>query len=239
MQGRIHSFQSLGAVDGPGIRFVVFLQGCPLRCLYCHNPDTWETGGGTEYTMEEVLKKILRFRPYFGENGGVTVSGGEPLCQWEFVAELFRQLHENGIHTSLDTSGIGNPEGARQVLLYTDLVICDLKFISEQEYIDYTKGNLSGVLNFLQLTEDLGVPLWIRHVVVPGLTSDKNYILKIASLASKFSNLEKLELLPFKKLCLAKYRAMNLEFPLKDSEECPESTIQTLYEWMTENGTVL
>ena len=232
MKGRIHSFQSLGAVDGPGLRYVVFLQGCPLRCAYCHNPDTWDPLGGMEYSVEEVLQKILRYKPYFADNGGVTVSGGEPILQSEFVAQLFMHLKENEIHTALDTSGIGNLKGAHKVLLHTDLVMCDLKFSNEQDYFHYTNGNLSAVLEFLKLTEELDIPLWIRHVVVPGVTDGKSHILEISALASQFSNYKKLELLPFKKLCISKYKSMDLEFPFKDIQECPESTIQMLYSYI-------
>ena len=134
MEGRVSSVQSMGAVDGPGLRYVVFLQGCPLRCAYCHNPETWDLTGGTPYTAEDLCKTILRYRPYFGENGGVTVSGGEPLLQPEFVAELFRRLHEHNIHTALDTAGAGDLSRAKQVLKHTDLVLCDIKFPTEAQY---------------------------------------------------------------------------------------------------------
>jgi len=229
MKGRIHSFQSLGAVDGPGLRFVVFLQGCTLRCAYCHNPDTWDPTGGTEFSVDEVVEKILRYRPYFAENGGVTVSGGEPLLQWKFVAELFQRLHREGVHTALDTAGIGDPEGARSVLLHTDLVLCDLKFSGAADYLHYCRGNRDAVIRFLKQTEELRVPLWIRHVVVPGLTDGEESILKIAEEAAGFSNLRRLELLPFRKLCLAKYQALGLKFPLESCGECPESTVRNLY----------
>lgn len=230
MTGRIHSFQSLGAVDGPGLRFVIFLQGCTLRCAYCHNPDTWSLTGGTEYTVDEVVQKVLRYKTYLTASGGVTVSGGEPLLQWGFVAELFRRLHREGIHTALDTAGIGDPEGAREVLLHTDLVLCDLKFSKDADYLRYARENMDMVLRFLQQTEELGVPLWIRHVVVPGLTDGETYILKIAELAARYPNLERLELLPFRKYCISKYEAMKLEFPLRDFEECTDARIQELYQ---------
>lgn len=229
MKGFIHSFQSLGAVDGPGVRFVVFMQGCTLRCAYCHNPDTWNTEG-TAYDAEEVFEKILRYRPYFAQNGGVTVSGGEPLLQWEFVTELFSRLQNAGIHTALDTAGIGDPKGSLSVLRHTNLVLCDLKFASDTDYQAYCGGSLNDVLRFLKMTEEQNVSLWIRHVVVPGLNDSEEDILKIASLASRFSNLEKIELLPFRKLCVSKYEAMGLPFRLKDSPECPDSRIKELYE---------
>lgn len=232
MKGRINSFQSMGAVDGPGVRFVIFMQGCPLRCAYCHNPDTWSPEGGEEYDVEEVCRKILRFRPYFGESGGVTVSGGEPLLQREFVSGLFRRLKAEGIHTALDTSGIGfgagYGKGAAEVLKYTDLVLCDLKFSTEEDYRKNCGGSLDTVLSFLELTERMRIPLWIRHVVVPGLTGSEENIKEIARIARQYSNLQKIELLPFKKLCTVKYDAMGLPFPLAGHSECSDEAIRRL-----------
>jgi pyruvate formate lyase activating enzyme len=235
MKGKIHSFQSLGAVDGPGLRYVVFMQGCPLRCVYCHNPDTWSMVGD-EYTADEVLEKILRCKPYFERDGGVTVSGGEPLLQWEFVSELFSHLHDAGIHTALDTSGICNLSGARLVLKNTDLVICDLKFSNEADYLNYCKGKMDTVISFLKQTEALSVPLWIRHVVVPNLTDSAENILKIALLSKQFSNLQKIQLLPFKKTCITKYNALGISFPLSDYDECTETTINKLYKLIEQNS---
>ena len=152
MQGRVNSVQSLGAVDGPGLRYIVFLQGCPLRCKYCHNPETWDRLGGELRTAEELCKTILRYRPYFGENGGVTVSGGEPLWQPEFVAELFSLLHEHGVHTALDTAGAGDLTRAENVLRHTDLVLCDVKFPTEEGYRAHCGGSLEHTLDFMRLT---------------------------------------------------------------------------------------
>ena len=229
MTGKIHSFQSLGAVDGPGVRFVVFMQGCSLRCAYCHNPDTWSTTAGKEYAAHEVFERILRYKPYFAENGGVTVSGGEPLMQWKFVSELFGLLRAADINTALDTAGIGDIKGAHAVLCNTDLVICDLKFSDEALYRRYCKGSINTVIAFLNLTEELRVPLWIRHVVVPKITDSDENILKIASIAKRYSNLKRIELLPFKKLCVTKYDALGMDFPLRNYDECPDSTIERLY----------
>lgn len=229
MKGRIHSFQSLGAVDGPGLRYVIFLQGCTLRCAYCHNPDTWNVSGGEEYEADEIVRKVLRYKPYFGMDGGVTVSGGEPLMQWKFVAELFEKLHAEGIHTALDTAGIGDLQGAREVLRHTDLVLCDLKFSRVEDYSRWCKGNMGEVAAFLQLTAQMCVPLWIRHVVVPGLNDADEEILRTASIAGQYGNLKKLELLPFRKICETKYQALGIEFPLKDYPECSYSEIQRLY----------
>lgn len=227
-KGRVHSFQSLGTVDGPGLRFVVFLQGCTLRCAYCHNPDTWEPGAGAAYAAEEVVRRALRFRPYFGKTGGVTVSGGEPLLQPEFVAELFGRLHEAGIRTALDTAGIGAPAGADAVLRRTDLALCDIKFPEDDSYRRFCGGSLSEVLGFLARTQELGVPLWVRHVVVPGLTDTEESVRRVAGICKRFGNLARLELLPFRKLCAVKYDALGLEFPLRSTPECPEETIARL-----------
>ena len=148
MNGYIHSFQSMGAADGPGLRCVVFMQGCPLRCLYCHNPDSWESSLGAVYTAREIVSRALRFKPYFGKTGGVTVSGGEPLLQAEFVCELFKLLHKEKIKTALDTSGAVSSDHIKPLLEHTDLVICDIKFPTQQQYKKYSGGNLDTVLKF-------------------------------------------------------------------------------------------
>lgn len=237
MTGRIHSFQSLGAVDGPGLRFVIFLQGCPLRCMYCHNPDTWDPKGGTEYTVEDVVARVLRYRTYFGIDGGVTVSGGEAMLQWRFVAALFARLHEEGIHTCLDTSCIGAPNGEAidAVLSVTDLVIADIKFSNEKDYLSHTKGSLSAVLSFLSHTQALSVPLWVRHVVVPGYTDAADEVSSMAALAQRYDNLRKIELLPFRKLCVTKYEAMGIPFPCINIPECSEAAIRQLTELIPES----
>ena len=235
MTGRVHSFQTMGAVDGPGVRFVVFLQGCPLRCAYCHNPDTWDPQGGEPYTPQAVCEKILRYRPYL-RHGGVTVSGGEPLMQASFVAELFRLLREQGIHTALDTSGTGNLEQAREVLAETDLVLCDLKFAEEDDYRTHSGASFDQVLRFLKLTQTMAVPLWIRHVVVPGLTDGPAQVREVARIAGRFTNLQKLELLPFRKLCAEKYERMGIPFPLADTPEMEEEALQRLLDLLKAEG---
>lgn len=234
--GYIHSFQSLGAVDGPGVRFVVFMQGCPLRCAYCHNPDTWAypeamSARMSAFTVPQVVERILRYKPYI-KNGGVTVSGGEALMQPEFVRELFEALKREGLHTALDTSGIGNIRRAGDVLEVTDLVLADLKFATPGDYKKYCGASMEQVMDFLRLTEQMNVPLWIRHVVVPGLNDTPESIQKIGQLSRSFKNLEKIELLPFKKICMNKYEQMGIEFPLKDYEACSEAAIQQLEQWL-------
>ncbi len=228
MTGRIHSFQSFGGADGPGMRYVVFLQGCPLRCVYCHNPDTWEINAGEQYAVEEIVRRAVRFRPYFGGSGGVTLSGGEPLMQPRFAAALFAELHAANIRTALDTSGAVNGALAEAVLLNTDLVICDIKFPFEEQYLRYTGGSLKAVCEFLKQTESLDIPLWVRHVVVPGLTDSEDGVRRIAALAKGFRNLQKIELLPFKKICAPKYKALKIPFPLADTPECTAKTLETL-----------
>ncbi len=225
MKGYVHSIQSLGAVDGPGLRSVVFLQGCALRCAYCHNPDTWEiprAEGKTqasweEYTPQELVRKLLRFKPYYGTDGGVTLSGGEPLLQADFTAEVFRLLKENGIHTALDTAGQIAGQKAEEVLKVTDLALVDLKFLTEEEYRAHTGGSRRRVAEFLELTRELRVPVWIRHVVVPGLTAFPDYLRQIKEQAEACENLEKIEWLPFHDLCKEKYERMGIPFPLADT----------------------
>jgi pyruvate formate-lyase 1-activating enzyme len=226
--GKIHSLQSLGAVDGPGLRFLVFMQGCPLRCVYCHNPDTWAFEGGMEMNADTLLKKILRYKPYFKNGGGVTVSGGEPLMQPDFIAELFRLLKENGIHTALDTSCSVTGEKAEMVLQYTDMVLADLKFATEHEYQKYCRGSLQRVEDFLRKTEEMKIPLWVRHVIVPGINDCVEDMWKIREKAEKYSNLEKIEWLPYHNLCIEKYESMKIPFPLRDTPNLSKERLQEL-----------
>ena len=228
MTGNIHSIQSLGAVDGPGVRYVVFMQGCPLRCIYCHNPDTWLTEGGTPTDVDELVRKALRFRPYWKNGGGVTVTGGEPLLQAEFVEEFFARLHEHGVHTALDTSGVGNLSKAEKVLAHTDLVLCDLKFLTKANYLKNCRADFDQIERFLQLTAMKNVPLWIRHVVVPGLTDSMDHLRRVKAKAESYPNFEKLEFLPFHKLCMEKYERLGLEFPLKDTPAMNPDALKTM-----------
>lgn len=228
--GRVHSIQSLGAVDGPGLRSVVFLQGCPLRCAYCHNPDTWTFSAGEVWEAAALADHLARYRPYFGAQGGVTVSGGEPLMQAEFVAELFRQLHQRGIHTALDTSAAASLDAARMVLPYTDLVLADLKFPTEKSYQMYCKGSFAHTMEFLALTQTMKVPLWVRHVVAPKLTDSTESLRMIAMLACGFENLQKIEWLPFHDLCREKYQQLGLEFPMANSQPLLDTAVLDLLE---------
>lgn len=225
---RVHSFQSLGAVDGPGIRYVIFLQGCPYRCPYCHNPDTRSCSGGTEYTVEALADRVERYKTYFGAEGGVTVSGGEPLLQCEFLAAFFKECHRRGISTCLDTAGIAVDDRVREVLRYTDWVLCDIKHPDAQVCRDLFGVNLADTYAFLDACEAAGCRVRVRHVVVPGMTDSDDMILAVARAARQCGTLDKIELLPFKKLCIQKYRALGMPFALDDTPECPPETIRRL-----------
>ena len=213
MTGKIHSIQSLGTVDGPGVRTVVFMQGCPLRCGYCHNPDTWDPNAGETADTAEVFAKIKRFRPYFGPEGGVTVSGGEALLQPDFVRELFALCKNESIHTALDTSGCLWNEQVESLLDVTDLALLDIKMTTDADYREYVGCSLEKPLFFLSKLEEKGIPAWIRHVVVPGLTDAPENIRRLRDLLKGYSYIQKVEFLPFHKICVPKYEKMGIPFP--------------------------
>ena len=226
--GRIHSFQSLGTVDGPGVRTVVFMQGCPLRCICCHNPDTWDFAGGSEVTVQALTERILRYRNYFGANGGVTVSGGEPLCQVSFVTELFRSLRSLGIHTALDTAGMRLDDSVKELLSLTDLVLLDIKYTNAEDYRRYVGCEMSQVEAFLSYLQEQGIAVWLRHVLIPGYNDDEGSLSRLAALRDAHSCVRRVELLPFRKLCLEKYREMGIPFALEDTPEMPADRTEKL-----------
>ena len=228
MIGRIHSFQSLGTVDGPGIRAVVFMQGCPLRCVCCHNPDTWDMSQGVEMTIEALIDKIERLRHYFGSAGGVTVSGGEPLLQADFVAELFSECHKRGINTALDTSGCIYNESVERLLVLSDLVILDYKYMDSCDYEKYVGIKKEKVDFFLEKLEQMQKNVWIRQVIIPSLNDNEESVKKLFELEKRCSCIKKTELLPFRKLCLEKYVAQGLDFKLKDVPEASAELIKSL-----------
>lgn len=232
MIGRINSLQSLGAVDGPGLRYVIFMQGCPLRCSYCHNPETWDYDGGTEYEAKELFDKIVRYKSYFGKKGGVTVTGGEPLLQPKFIKELFMLLKEENINTCIDTSGVCNINELDDLLDYTDLVLLDVKFLTDEEYIKYTGSSIKPVLKFLDLLHEKGIKAWIRHVVAPTINDDEGKIIELKNLCAKYDNIEKIELLPFRKLCLEKYENLNMKFPFENIDELSVERLKQLNDIM-------
>lgn len=224
MIGRIHSFESFGTVDGPGIRFIVFMQGCPLRCLYCHNPDTW-TAGGTEYTVDEVIQRALKYKNYFGDKGGITVSGGEPLVQIDFVTELFTQLKNKGIHTCVDTSGFtfrpldaASVEKHEKLLQVTDLVLLDIKHIDDAACKTLTAQSNENTLAFAKFLSERGKKMWIRQVIVPGYTDGEETLEKTRAFIDSLATVEKVEVLPYHTLGESKYKNLGIEYPLAGLE---------------------
>ena len=218
MKGYIHSLQSLGTVDGPGVRAVIFSTGCPLRCKYCHNPDTWLLRDGKETEAEELAERIFRLYPYI-KDGGVTFSGGEPCVQAEFFARLAEILKQRGLHIALDTSGAILNSSVMELLRLCDLVLLDIKAVTEEGYRELTGGSLADTLRFLDTLEDMGKAVWIRNVVVPGINDSEEDALALKALLAKYSCIEKIELLPFRKLCLEKYRSLDIPFPLESTPE--------------------
>lgn len=213
--GRIHSFESMGLVDGPGIRNVVFLQGCPLRCLFCHNPDTWKFNQGTETTSEELMKKILRFKPYFKNGGGVTFSGGEPLMQPDYLLETLKLCKKHNIHTAIDTSGYGN-EKLDEILSFTDLVILDIKHVNENDFLSLTGVSMEKLKNFIEAVNNSKARVLVRHVVVPGITDSKEHLENLKNIIKTIHNVDKVELLPYHTLGIHKYDSLNYPYKLKD-----------------------
>lgn len=213
--GRIHSIESMGLVDGPGIRVVVFFQGCALRCKYCHNPDTWAVNEGEEYTAEMLVNKIKSFKPYFQKSGGgVTFSGGDPLRQPEFLLEVLKLCKVNGINTCIDTAGYGFGD-YDEILKYTDLVLFDIKDITREDYKKLTLMDIDESLNFLEAMKRNNTKMWIRHVVVPGYTDGEEHIKAFNEYISDIPNVEKVELLPYHLLGINKYDGMNMKYPLE------------------------
>ena len=224
MTGRIHSLESFGTVDGPGTRFVVFFQGCPMRCLYCHNPDTWNPGAGEEMTVEYILEQYDRNKAFYGNGGGITTTGGEPLLQIDFLTELYEKAHEKGIHTCLDTSGIVfQPDNAElikkfdRLMKVTDLIMLDIKHIDPKIHKKVTSQPNDGILAFAKYTEEKQVDLWIRHVVVPDLTDDDEYLYKLGYFIGGLSNLRALDVLPYHTMGKVKYEKLGYDYPLKDT----------------------
>ncbi len=216
MIGKIHSFQSLGTVDGPGIRFVAFLMGCPLRCACCHNPDLWGNGG-EEYTPQEVIAKAIKYKDYFGEKGGITLSGGEPLMQAEFCEKVFSLAKENGLNTCLDTSGCLLNENVKNLLKQTDRVLLDIKYLTEENYQKYVGCSFKKVQEFLEYLNKQNIKTTIRQVIIPGLNDSEEDVKALKEFVNNYSCVDKIELLPLKKICQVKYDNMGIQFPLKDT----------------------
>lgn len=235
MKGVVHSIQTMGTVDGPGVRFVVFLQGCKLRCAYCHNPDTWELTSAGKLAQEshvmdsgELARMAARYRNYYGKQPGITVSGGEPLCQGKFVAELFRECRKLGFHTALDTAG--QEEVSGELLDVTSLCLLDIKFTTDVEYMEYTGGSLTKAIKLLSILEERQIPIWIRQVIVPGINDTVEQVLRLKQLITGYHCIEKVELLPFRTLCKEKYEQMGIPFRFGELPQATESLINYLYQ---------
>ena len=240
LKGYVHSLESFGSVDGPGVRYVIFLSGCAMRCQFCHNPDTWNMTDGKEYTTDQLLKTALRFKSYWGDKGGITVSGGEPLLQMDFLTELFRKAKEAGVHTTLDTSG--NPYTTKvpwhskwlELMKYTDLLLLDIKQINEQEHVKLTGQTNTNILAMARELSDMGKPVWIRHVLdlarylsdikkpvwirhvlVPERSDYDEYLIKLDEFIQSLDNVQKVEVLPYHTLGIFKWEKLGIPYPLE------------------------
>ncbi len=222
--GHIHSIESFGTVDGPGVRMVIFLKGCPMRCLYCHNPDTWEMSGGTDMTVDEILTQYNAAKSFY-KSGGITVTGGEPLMQTDFVIELFKAAKAQGIHTCLDTSGVTfNPDNNaimakfEAITKVTDLIMLDIKHIDPAKHIELCSQPNDNILAFARWLDKKNVPLWIRHVVVPNITENDDYLYRLGLFIGTLKNVKALDVLPYHNMGEVKYRQLGIDYPLKGVE---------------------
>ncbi|MBQ2741177.1 MAG: pyruvate formate lyase-activating protein [Oscillospiraceae bacterium] len=221
MKGYVHSRETFGTVDGPGIRYVLFLQGCPMRCKYCHNPDTWKIDTGEEVSADEIIREYKKNREFY-KNGGITVTGGEPMLQIEFVTELFRLAKAENIHTCIDTSGVTfTPDNAEylnkvdELLSFTDLIMLDIKYINSDTHKELTGHRNENILQFAEYVSEKGIPLWIRHVIVPGITDDDRSLILLGEFIGKLKTLRALDVLPYHTLGIPKYKKLGIEYPLE------------------------
>ncbi|MCD8508772.1 MAG: pyruvate formate lyase-activating protein [Bacillus sp. (in: Bacteria)] len=243
MEGRIHSVETSGMVDGPGIRYVIFMQGCLLRCQYCHNPDSWDREAGKVVTVESLINDIKKYLPYMKRsNGGVTVSGGEPLLHGEFLTELFKECKKLGIHTTVDSSGgcySNNPifqAKLKELFKVTDLILVDLKQIDDKKHRHLTGVSNKHILEFARLLSNEKIPVWIRHVFVPGVTDDEEDLRNLATFIQSLDNVEKVELLPYHQMGVYKWKELGLNYPLEGVKSPTEEEIQRAEELLGIEG---
>ncbi len=223
-KGYIHSLESFGSVDGPGVRYIIFTTGCAMRCQFCHNPDTWIMSKGTEYTADELLNKAIKYRSYWGKEGGITVSGGEPLLQIDFLIELFEKAKEMGIHTTLDTSG--NPftreepffSKFERLMKSTDLILLDIKHIDDEQHKILTEQSNKNILDLARYLSDINKPVWIRHVLVPERNDKDEYLLRLREFIDTLQNVQKVEVLPYHTLGVYKWQELGYEYKLEGIE---------------------
>ncbi|MBO5099794.1 MAG: pyruvate formate lyase-activating protein [Treponema sp.] len=232
MQGYIHQLESFGSVDGPGVRFIIFFSGCPYRCLYCHNPDTWDMTKGKLYSTDELIKEALSCSEYWGKKGGITVSGGEPLSQIDFLIELFTKAKEKGINTCIDTSGAPFKkdgewfEKFKVLMQVTDILLVDIKHINEEEHIKLTGQTGNNVKEMFYYLDEIKKPIWIRHVLVPGITDNDEYLMQTRDFIKTLSNVERVEVLPYHGLAITKYKDLGIDYVLKDTESPSKERIE-------------
>jgi len=224
---KVHSFESLGTVDGPGIRYVIFLQGCHLKCKYCHNRDTWDINGGSYKTLDEIFEQLKRYKPYFkSSNGGVTVTGGEPLLQVKFLIELFKKLKKEGIHTCIDTSGmVAITDDVKEVLKFTDLVLLDIKHIDDEKCKELTGHSNKKELEFAKYLSENNIPMWIRQVIIPGITDEEKDIISLKEFVETLKTVEKIEFLPYHTAGKYKWTELGKKYELEDIKNATNEDI--------------
>ena len=236
MKGYIHQLESFGSVDGPGVRFIIFFAGCPLRCKYCHNPDTWDMMKGKQYTADELLDEAITCREYWGTKGGITVSGGEPLAQIDFLLELFTNAKERGINTCIDTAG--GPftregewfEKFKQLMNVTDVLLMDIKHINEEEHIKLTGHTGKNIIEMFRYLDEINKPVWIRHVLVPGITDNDEYLIQTRDFIRTLGNVQRVEVLPYHGLGAMKYNDLGIDYVLKDTNSPTAERVQNARE---------
>ncbi len=226
--GKINSIQTLGTLDGPGVRFIAFLQGCNLKCGCCHNPEMQSTFGGTKISAEELVKKVLRCKEYFGREGGITLSGGEVLLQADFAKRVFELCRENGINTCIDTSGSIINDSVMKLLDFTDHILLDIKYTNDEAYRKYAGCSIEKPLEFLEIANKKNIPVTLRQVIIPTLNDNEGNIRALAAIAKKYACVVKTELLPFKKLCVTKYESLGIKFPFADIPEPSKADMDAL-----------
>lgn len=240
MNGYIHSTESFGSVDGPGVRFVIFVAGCPMRCQFCHNPDTWNMQAGEQKSADELLSQALRYKAYWKDGGGITVSGGEPLMQIDFLIELFRKAKEKGVNTTIDTSGAPFTREEpffgkfNELMKYTDLLLLDIKHIDEEQHKLLTGRTNQNILDMAQYLSEIGKPVWIRHVLVPERTDEDEYLKKLRNFINTLNNVQKVEVLPYHTFGEYKWKELGIEYPLAGIEPPSKERVENAKRILTE-----
>ncbi len=229
--GFVHSTESFGSVDGPGVRFIIFMQGCRMRCQFCHNPDTWNIGAGRERSTDELLNEALKYRPYWGQKGGITISGGEPLLQLDFLIDIFKKAKALGINTTIDTCGKPftheEPFFSKfnELMKYTDLLLFDIKHIDNEQHKILTTQSNTNILEMATYLSDIGKPVWIRHVLVPERSDYDEYLIRLDKFIKTLKNVDRVEILPYHKLGMYKWQDMGIDYPLKGIDPPTEERV--------------